>query len=137
MIDWSWIGLPRALGAWVGLHFAHSAKEATPINHFINSFFLDFVIDLASFASLTPFHFLSSAPLVCFRWFARLFRGLVALALPAPITHSKEEQLNQPNQTNTAVGAHSLIKNGSLSLFASLFISFSIRKGPQGKEKII
>ena len=120
--------LPRF--AWGGVSFT-----LIPFIHFI---FIDSIKTKMKFIR----HFVHSTHNLCFQLHffaslaARLLCGLVAVRLLPPLTPPKRAHWPR-NQTNTAVGAHSLIKNGSLSLFASLFISFSIRKGPQGKEKII
>ena len=118
------------LAPWGGVSFT-----LIPFIHFI---FIDSIKTKMKFIR----HFVHSTHNLCFQLHffaslaARLLCGLVAVRLLPPLTPPKRAHWPR-NQTNTAVGAHSLIKNGSLSLFASLFISFSIRKGPQGKEKII
>ena len=95
------LGLPRpdcGLGAaLLSLHFT----DAKLIE--INSL----AVPLRSFALFVVF--CSSD---CFRWFARLFSGLVAWGLPPPITRQKEEQLNQPKSIlpqRTKAAHHSTI----------------------------
>ena len=112
------------LAPWGGVSFT-----LIPFIHFI---FIDSIKTKMKFIR----HFVHSTHNLCFQLHffaslaARLLCGLVAVRLLPPLTPPKRAHWPR-NQTNTAVGAHSLIKNGSLSLFASLFISFSIRKGPQ------